>query len=169
MCNLAQVSNPREVLPPALGLSIYAIACLFAYDGMKGINSPFSESVETLTSMVDNTEIDNSSSVKKDVYQAPTPSGPLLSLFYDEMSVRPLHDVPSPLQGSFEPGEEQNSMPMAGVGAPAVTGQDLPQLRYVPCEPTPGAPVPCETTKVSAKKRRRANKGVKKDILEGNP
>ncbi|XP_057545588.1 DExH-box ATP-dependent RNA helicase DExH6-like [Amaranthus tricolor] len=166
---LFKVSNPREVLPPALGLSIYAIACLFAYDGMKGINSPFSESVETLTSMVDNTEIDNSSSVKKDVYQAPTPSGPLLSLFYDEMSVRPLHDVPSPLQGSFEPGEEQNSMPMAGVGAPAVTGQDLPQLRYVPCEPTPGAPVPCETTKVSAKKRRRANKGVKKDILEGNP
>lgn len=29
-----QVNNPRAVLPPALGASMYAIACILSYDGI---------------------------------------------------------------------------------------------------------------------------------------
>lgn len=62
---LLQITTPKKVLPPVLGTSVYAIACLLAYDGMMGI-SLFKKSVDTLTSMVNNTEIGNSSAVKEE-------------------------------------------------------------------------------------------------------
>ncbi|XP_048502052.1 DExH-box ATP-dependent RNA helicase DExH6 isoform X2 [Beta vulgaris subsp. vulgaris] len=62
---LFKITTPKKVLPPVLGTSVYAIACLLAYDGMMGI-SLFKKSVDTLTSMVNNTEIGNSSAVKEE-------------------------------------------------------------------------------------------------------
>ncbi|KAK9749788.1 hypothetical protein RND81_02G150200 [Saponaria officinalis] len=53
---LFKITNPSEVLPPVLGASVYATVCLLAYDGLNGI-SPSVESVDTLTSMVNNAEI----------------------------------------------------------------------------------------------------------------
>ncbi|XP_074309023.1 DExH-box ATP-dependent RNA helicase DExH6 [Silene latifolia] len=53
---LFKISNPSSVLPPVLGASVYATACLLAYDGLNGISSSV-ESVDTLTTMVNNTEI----------------------------------------------------------------------------------------------------------------
>lgn len=67
---LFKVTNPRQVLPPVLGTSVYAIACLLAYDGMMGI-SFLKECVDTLTSMVHNTEIGNSSAGKKKANHVP--------------------------------------------------------------------------------------------------
>lgn len=66
---MVQVTNPSSVLPPTLGTSVYAIACLLAYDGMMGVS--LNESVETLTSMVHNTEIGNSSAGKKKANHVP--------------------------------------------------------------------------------------------------
>ncbi|KAJ0980405.1 hypothetical protein J5N97_008660 [Dioscorea zingiberensis] len=37
---LFKVKNPEAVLPPALGASIYAIACILSYDGLSGIIPP---------------------------------------------------------------------------------------------------------------------------------
>ncbi|KAJ4981951.1 hypothetical protein NE237_032788 [Protea cynaroides] len=48
---LFKVTNSREVLPPALGASVYAIACFLSYDGLSGISLP-SKSIESLTLMV---------------------------------------------------------------------------------------------------------------------
>ncbi|KAH9624022.1 hypothetical protein KSS87_008615 [Heliosperma pusillum] len=62
---LFKVANPLNVLPPVLGASVYATACLLAYDGLNGISSSV-ESVDTLTSMVNNTEIE-----KKKSFQPP--------------------------------------------------------------------------------------------------
>lgn len=51
-----QVKHPNKVLPPVLGASMHALACILSYDGLTGI--PL-ESVEMLTSMVNATEISN--------------------------------------------------------------------------------------------------------------
>ncbi|XP_010242093.1 PREDICTED: DExH-box ATP-dependent RNA helicase DExH6-like isoform X2 [Nelumbo nucifera] len=56
---LFKVKHPCEVLPPALGASIYAIACILSYDGLSGISLPL-ESVDSLTSMVNAAGINNS-------------------------------------------------------------------------------------------------------------
>lgn len=47
-----------------LGASVYAIACILSYDGLSGISLSL-ESVDSLTSMVNATEIDNSVSVRR--------------------------------------------------------------------------------------------------------
>ncbi|KAL9241714.1 hypothetical protein vseg_015792 [Gypsophila vaccaria] len=53
---LFKITNPSDVLPPVLGASVYATVCLLAYDGLNGISLAV-ESVDTLTSMVNNAEI----------------------------------------------------------------------------------------------------------------
>ncbi|XP_022136468.1 DExH-box ATP-dependent RNA helicase DExH6 isoform X2 [Momordica charantia] len=53
---LFKVKHPNKVLPPVLGASMHALACILSYDGLTGI--PL-ESVEMLTSMVNATEISN--------------------------------------------------------------------------------------------------------------
>ncbi|KAK8672706.1 hypothetical protein V6N13_111070 [Hibiscus sabdariffa] len=45
---LFKVMHPGEVLPPAVGASVYAIACILSYDGLSGIPG----SVDLLTSKV---------------------------------------------------------------------------------------------------------------------
>ncbi|KAJ6851738.1 DExH-box ATP-dependent RNA helicase DExH6 [Iris pallida] len=42
---LFKVKNPQVVLPPALGASMYSIACILSYDGLSGI-SPGAESLD---------------------------------------------------------------------------------------------------------------------------
>lgn len=56
---LFKVKHPREVLPPVLGASVFAVACILSYDGLSGIQLPL-ESVDSLTSMVSAAEIDKS-------------------------------------------------------------------------------------------------------------
>ncbi|XP_031505555.1 DExH-box ATP-dependent RNA helicase DExH6 isoform X2 [Nymphaea colorata] len=60
---LFKVHRPQEILPPALGASVYAIACMLAYDGMSGIDAGLM-SVDSLTTMVKTTGIESSSSKK---------------------------------------------------------------------------------------------------------
>ncbi|PPR92099.1 hypothetical protein GOBAR_AA28575 [Gossypium barbadense] len=74
---LFKVMNPHEVLPPVLGASVYAIACILSYDGLSGIPTP-AESVDSLTSRVRSTDINKSMPVMKDT--SPNPSRFLLSL-----------------------------------------------------------------------------------------
>ncbi|KAF2302228.1 hypothetical protein GH714_033802 [Hevea brasiliensis] len=56
---LFKVKHPREVLPPALEASMHAAACVLSYDGLSGISLPL-ESVDSLTSMIRATGINNS-------------------------------------------------------------------------------------------------------------
>ena len=65
-----QATYAHEVLPPMLGASVYAIACILSYDGLSGISLSL-ESVDSLTSMVNATEIDNSVSGKRRTGQNP--------------------------------------------------------------------------------------------------
>ncbi|KAA3464462.1 DExH-box ATP-dependent RNA helicase DExH6-like [Gossypium australe] len=74
---LFKVMHPHEVLPPVLGASVYAIACILSYDGLSGIPTP-AESVDSLTSRVRSTDINKSMPVMKDT--GPNPSRFLLSL-----------------------------------------------------------------------------------------
>uniref|UniRef100_A0A803MHF9 RNA helicase n=1 Tax=Chenopodium quinoa TaxID=63459 RepID=A0A803MHF9_CHEQI len=89
---LFKVTYPKKVLPPALGTSIYAVACILAYDGMTGV-SILKESVDTLTSMVHNTGIGNSSAEQNKAN--PAAKSFLISLFsystkYHESSSQPV-------------------------------------------------------------------------------
>ncbi|KAL8128807.1 hypothetical protein V2J09_017962 [Rumex salicifolius] len=77
---ILKATNPRNVLPPALGASVYAIACILSYDGMCGMSS-VSESVDALTSMVNATEIGRSFQRQKAAADQ-TPNSFLRSLFY---------------------------------------------------------------------------------------
>ncbi|XP_058107059.1 DExH-box ATP-dependent RNA helicase DExH6 isoform X2 [Magnolia sinica] len=110
---LFKVKHPRKVLPPALGASIYAIACILSYDGLSGI-SPAMESVDSLTSMVNAAGLDKTASGKqfrppvaggrRGMGQNPSnPSGFLKSLISD-MHIR----SPSNLHKSKMP--QSNSM-----------------------------------------------------------
>ncbi|KAI9178233.1 hypothetical protein LWI28_024187 [Acer negundo] len=56
---LFKVTHPRNILPPALGASMSAMACILSYDGLSGILLP-AGSVDSLTSMIQATEIDKS-------------------------------------------------------------------------------------------------------------
>jgi len=49
---MLQISNPRKLLSPPLGASIYAVACLMAYDGLTGISLPMASPVDILTSLM---------------------------------------------------------------------------------------------------------------------
>ncbi|KAK6919770.1 Helicase-associated domain [Dillenia turbinata] len=61
---LFKLKHQTELLPPVLGASIYSIACMLSYDGLSALSLP-SDSVDSLTSMVDATEIDKSKSRKQ--------------------------------------------------------------------------------------------------------
>ncbi|XP_043699268.1 DExH-box ATP-dependent RNA helicase DExH6-like isoform X2 [Telopea speciosissima] len=61
---LFKVKHPREVLDPALGASVYAIACFLSYDGPSGISLP-SESIESLTLMVNAARINKEAAGKE--------------------------------------------------------------------------------------------------------
>ena len=61
-----------KVLPPSLGASVYAIACVLSYDALFGIPIDL-ESVDTLTSMVNATGIEKSTSGKQ--FQPPNSGG----------------------------------------------------------------------------------------------
>lgn len=65
LSSIFQVKHPRKVLPPALGESVYAIACILAYDGLSGGIHTELESLDSLTSMVNATGIDKSTSGAK--------------------------------------------------------------------------------------------------------
>ncbi|KAH9770542.1 RNA helicase [Citrus sinensis] len=54
---LFKVTHPQKALPPVLEASMYAMASILSYDGFSGISLP-AESVESLTSMIQATEID---------------------------------------------------------------------------------------------------------------
>ncbi|XP_062153351.1 DExH-box ATP-dependent RNA helicase DExH6-like isoform X2 [Alnus glutinosa] len=56
---LFKVTHPKTILPPVLGASIHAMACILSSDGLSGISVPLG-AVDTLTSMVNATEIDKS-------------------------------------------------------------------------------------------------------------
>ncbi|KAL5976174.1 hypothetical protein ACLOJK_020504 [Asimina triloba] len=84
-----EVKHPRKVLPPALGASVYAIACILSYDGLSGISLHL-ESVDSLTSMVNAAGLDKSSPRKQFRTTARRgnpnrPSGFLKSLMSDGM------------------------------------------------------------------------------------
>ncbi|GMI67449.1 helicase in vascular tissue and tapetum [Hibiscus trionum] len=74
---LFKVMHPGEVLPPALGASVYAIACSLSYDGLSGIPEQ-AESVDSLTSRVRSTDINKRMPWTED--KSPNPSKFLLSL-----------------------------------------------------------------------------------------
>ncbi|KAF8408631.1 hypothetical protein HHK36_004694 [Tetracentron sinense] len=79
---LFKVKHPHEVLPPVLGASVYAIACILSYDGLSGISLPL-ESVDSLTSMVNAAGI-NKSPPGKRRGMGPISNGFLKSLMSDE-------------------------------------------------------------------------------------
>ncbi|KAL2906955.1 DExH-box ATP-dependent RNA helicase DExH6 [Bienertia sinuspersici] len=89
---LFKVTNPRQVLPPAMGTSVYAIACVLAYDGLIG-TSFLEESVDTLTSMVSNAAIDNSSAGKEK--GKPSRASFFASLVNDSISSNPMSFQPA--------------------------------------------------------------------------
>ncbi|KDP25957.1 hypothetical protein JCGZ_22947 [Jatropha curcas] len=68
---LFKVTHPRKTLPPALEASMYAIASVLSYDGLSGIPLPL-ESVDSLTSMVYATGIDNSPGRREAMNQGPS-------------------------------------------------------------------------------------------------
>lgn len=73
-------------MPPDLGASVYAIACVLSYDGLSGISLP-KESVDSLDSDVKGTEIDIDDSERLKSHQEPCF---LKSLFNDnEHFLRP--------------------------------------------------------------------------------
>ncbi|GAB4848177.1 DExH-box ATP-dependent RNA helicase DExH6 [Ancistrocladus abbreviatus] len=67
---LFKVTHPSLALPLALAATLHAIACLLSYDGLSGISSPV-EPVDTLTSMVNATEIGRPAQGKKGIDQVP--------------------------------------------------------------------------------------------------
>lgn len=112
---LFKVKYPRKVLPPALGASVYAIACILSYDALSGIPIDL-ESVDTLTSMVNATGIEKSTSGKQ--FQPPnsggkrrtgrnfsTSDGYLIWLMSDDAP----HNAPSQSRKSRTP--QSNGMP----------------------------------------------------------
>ncbi|XWS41018.1 hypothetical protein CRYUN_Cryun17cG0045200 [Craigia yunnanensis] len=74
---LFKVMHPCQVLPPVLGASIYAIACILSYDGLSGISTR-AESVDSLTLRVRATDINKP--VPEGRGMGPNPSRFLLSL-----------------------------------------------------------------------------------------
>ncbi|XP_030929402.1 DExH-box ATP-dependent RNA helicase DExH6 isoform X1 [Quercus lobata] len=75
---LFKVTHPRTDLPPVLAASMHALARILSYDGLSGVSFPL-ESVDSLTSMVNATEIDKySPGKKKEMVQ--NPNGFLRSL-----------------------------------------------------------------------------------------
>lgn len=150
---LFKVTNPRKVLPPALGASIYAIACLLAYDGLTGISLSM-ESIDTLSSMVSATEIGKSPTGKKKTDQGP--SGFLKSLIkHNNSSTRdtgPSHGNKPRLQVFQRDGHfVQASSPHAGAGSmlvhppvtPAQARPNLaPPLMQRPSVPVQSRPAP---------------------------
>ncbi|XP_021898474.1 DExH-box ATP-dependent RNA helicase DExH6-like isoform X2 [Carica papaya] len=122
---LFKVTNPRQDLPPVLGDAIYAVACILSFDGLSGITFP-PDSVESLTSMVNATEIGKPASGRRGTAQ--NPNGFLKSLMdrnafknssscYDQ-TVAPRHvnepgrqnATPAVRQSQNEPGR-QNATP----------------------------------------------------------
>lgn len=104
---LFKVTHPHKELPPALGAYTYATACILSNDGLSGISLP-GESVESLTSMVHATEIDESCSGRRGISQ--NPNSFLSSLKNNTQQTAPrYHNARSPnqrppLQGSSSAG-----------------------------------------------------------------
>ncbi|KAF9589788.1 hypothetical protein IFM89_028723 [Coptis chinensis] len=101
---LFKVKYPSKVLPPALGASMYAIACILSYDGLSGI-SPSLKTIGSLTSMKNATEPSGTDS---------KPSAFLRSL---------LSDAPAPPETSphyHKPRQMSRSMHRSGTSKPVV-------------------------------------------------
>ncbi|XVF14443.1 hypothetical protein REPUB_Repub09cG0060600 [Reevesia pubescens] len=74
---LFKVMHPRQVLPPVLWASMYAIACILSYDGLSGISTQ-AESVDSLTLRVRATDINKPMPGRRGM--GPNPSRFILSL-----------------------------------------------------------------------------------------
>lgn len=104
---LFKVTHPHKELPPALAAYTYTTACILSNDGLSGISLP-GESVESLTSMVHATEIDESCSGRRGISQ--NPNSFLSSLKNNTQQTAPrYHNARSPnqrptLQGSTSAG-----------------------------------------------------------------
>ncbi|XP_039058827.1 DExH-box ATP-dependent RNA helicase DExH6-like isoform X2 [Hibiscus syriacus] len=116
---LFMVMHPGKVLPPALGVSVYAIACLLSYDGLSGIPEP-AESVHSLTSRVRSTDINKHMPGMEDA--SPSPSRFLLSLVrrspYDRVGFQKAAKVPEDgvVTNGDEPISCQQQSPVRPVG-----------------------------------------------------
>ncbi|XP_039053551.1 DExH-box ATP-dependent RNA helicase DExH6-like [Hibiscus syriacus] len=102
---LFMVNHPGKVLPPALGASVYAIACILSYDGLSGIPEP-AESVHSPTSKVHSTDINKHMPGMEDASRSP--SRFLLSLVkrspYDHIAFQKAAKVPE--DGDVTNGDE---------------------------------------------------------------
>lgn len=88
MCFL-QVKNPQDVLPPALGASIYAITCILSHDGLPALVS--SSMFSSNQGLNQNSEEASRLSQGRGVGYIP-PGGFLMSLFADKPhNANPFH------------------------------------------------------------------------------
>ncbi|KAG5246174.1 hypothetical protein OIU77_019898 [Salix suchowensis] len=115
---LFKVTHPHKELPPALGAYAYTTACILSNDGLSGISLP-GESVESLTSMVNATEIDKSTSGRRGTGQ--NPNSFLSLLMNDKQQTAPrYHNARNPnqrppLQGSTSFGHSSGMQGPSGL------------------------------------------------------
>ncbi|XVF16781.1 hypothetical protein REPUB_Repub10bG0061800 [Reevesia pubescens] len=115
---LFKVMHPRQVLPPVLWASIYAIACILSYDGLSGISTR-AESVDSPTLRVRATDINKPMTGRKGM--GPNPSRFLLSLVnqipfdtpsYQKAKVPAVEGV----KNGIEPSSCKQQAPVMSVG-----------------------------------------------------
>ncbi|KAJ6412366.1 hypothetical protein OIU84_005424 [Salix udensis] len=115
---LFKVTHPHKELPPALGAYAYTTACILSNDGLSGISLP-GESVESLTSMVNATEIDKSTSGRRGTGQ--NPNSFLSLLMNDKQQTAPrYHNARNPnqrppLQGATSVGHSSGMQGPSGL------------------------------------------------------
>jgi ATP-dependent RNA helicase DHX36 len=93
------VKNPQDVLPPALGASIYAMACILSYDGLPAVAPSNDLSSNQVSNQ--NTKEGSRSSQGDGVGYIP-PDGFLMSLFADEPHYATKRPFGSRRQGRFK-------------------------------------------------------------------
>ncbi|XP_020599675.1 DExH-box ATP-dependent RNA helicase DExH6-like isoform X2 [Phalaenopsis equestris] len=141
---LFKVKKPRAILPPALGASMHAIACILSYDGHPHILA-LDESIDPQEAMWEPTDLNIQSRERK--VGAVTPSRYLKSLFSNygrqtSVNFNRLHVSASPLM----------SMPASTSSAPKVP---LPRITSAKARDHGSHPIP----KKKLFKRRRGKLG----------
>ncbi|EEF42011.1 ATP-dependent RNA helicase, putative [Ricinus communis] len=124
---LFRVMHPKQELPPALAASMRATACVLSYDGQSGISLP-QESVDSLASMVDATEIDSTAPGRRKA-MGHNPSGFLRSLMSNRRQQTTPHHYRNARLPAFK-GKSNINQPSTCKNTPPVSSLDkIPDQR----------------------------------------
>lgn len=120
-----QVKYPLQVLPPALGASMYAIACIFSYDGLPSILAD--AAWEFQSSSGDAADNNRSIQGKRPMGFIP-PGGFLRSLISDKAQRPHIHKVRRVNHGN-PISHSQSHMPVRSPFPGPGSGSPAPRLR----------------------------------------